>query len=105
MLYCRRAAVRVLWIGPARTPGGAGPVYACAPCLAELDRMVRLQERDRGADYVPARGDVAGAVNFSVPPYRGRPAEERREPAPVRGRHRRTGRWRRWLGRAGRRRD
>jgi hypothetical protein len=40
-LYCRRDDVRVLWIGPVRTPGADGNLFACGPCIAELTRMVR----------------------------------------------------------------
>ncbi|MER5496161.1 MULTISPECIES: hypothetical protein [unclassified Streptomyces] len=46
-LYCRREGVRVLWIGSVNTPGATGDVYACGPCLVELDRMVRSQTHDR----------------------------------------------------------
>jgi hypothetical protein len=50
-LYCRRAGVRVLWVGSVRTTAATGDVYACGPCIAELDHMVRLQAHDR---YAPA---------------------------------------------------
>lgn len=46
-LYCRREGVRVLWVGSVSTPGATGDVYACAPCVAELDHMVRVQSHDR----------------------------------------------------------
>ncbi|MBO8186617.1 hypothetical protein JW592_14275 [Streptomyces sp. DW4-2] len=42
-LFCRRAGVRVVWVGSVRTPGAIGDVYACGPCVAELDHMVRAQ--------------------------------------------------------------
>jgi hypothetical protein len=50
-LYCRREGVRVLWVGSVNAPGATGDVYACGPCLAELDRIVRAQAHGRdGAD-------------------------------------------------------
>ncbi|WP_194074736.1 hypothetical protein [Streptomyces barkulensis] len=51
-LYCRREGVRVLWVGSVITPGTTGDVYACGPCIAELDHMARIQshDRDRPAD-------------------------------------------------------
>lgn len=39
-LYCRREGVRVLWVGSVRTPGATDDLYACGPCITELDRMV-----------------------------------------------------------------
>ncbi|AXK37476.1 hypothetical protein DVA86_19355 [Streptomyces armeniacus] len=53
-LYCRREGVRVLWVGSVRTPGATGDVYACGPCIAELDRMVR--EESYGRDPAGAAG-------------------------------------------------
>ncbi|MGP3979179.1 hypothetical protein ACTWQF_35260 [Streptomyces sp. 8N114] len=58
-LYCRREAARVLWVGSVRTPGAIGDVYACGPCVAELDHMVRNQSH--GRDGVEAAGHRAGA--------------------------------------------
>ncbi|MQS01161.1 hypothetical protein [Streptomyces alkaliterrae] len=46
-LFCRREGVAVLWVGSVTTPGATGDVYACGPCLAELDHMVRVQAHDR----------------------------------------------------------
>ncbi|MGY1452401.1 hypothetical protein [Streptomyces sp. SS8] len=61
-LYCRREGVRVLWIGSVRTPGAAGDVYACGPCIAELDHMVRLQShgRDEPPDGTGGTGGATG---------------------------------------------
>ncbi|GAA2635657.1 hypothetical protein [Streptomyces axinellae] len=63
-LYCRREGVRVLWVGSVSTPGATGDVYACGPCLAELDHIVRVQAhgRDRG------NGERAHSAAFTVPP-------------------------------------
>ncbi|URM90931.1 hypothetical protein LUW75_14105 [Streptomyces sp. MRC013] len=49
-LFCRRTGVAVLWVGSVTTPGATGDVYACGPCLAELDHMVRAQAHDRERD-------------------------------------------------------
>lgn len=46
-LFCRREGVAVLWVGSVTTPGATGDLYACGPCLAELDRMVRVQAHGR----------------------------------------------------------
>ncbi|MFF6993557.1 hypothetical protein ACFY93_01135 [Streptomyces sp. NPDC008313] len=46
-LYCRRQGVAVLWVGTVTTPGATGDVYACGPCMAELDHMVRGQSHHR----------------------------------------------------------
>lgn len=54
-LFCRRGGVAVLWIGAVAAPGATGDVYACGPCLAELDHMVRAQAHDRERD-----GDGSG---------------------------------------------
>ncbi|MFE5091772.1 hypothetical protein ACFRCI_15525 [Streptomyces sp. NPDC056638] len=48
-LYCRREGVRVLWVGSVNTPGATGDLYACGPCVAELDHMVRIQSHRRDA--------------------------------------------------------
>ncbi|MEU6018665.1 hypothetical protein ABZ826_32975 [Streptomyces sp. NPDC047515] len=48
-LYCRREGVRVLWVGSVHTPGATGDLYACGPCVAELDHMVRVQSYARDA--------------------------------------------------------
>jgi hypothetical protein len=49
-LYCRREGVAVLWVGSVTAPGATGDVYACGPCIVELDHMVRAQahHRDHG---------------------------------------------------------
>ncbi|MGY1452566.1 hypothetical protein [Streptomyces sp. SS8] len=61
-LYCRREGVRVLWVGSVTTPGTTGDVYACGPCIAELDHMARIQshDRDRAADRMRLRVGPGG---------------------------------------------
>ncbi|KAF0651047.1 MULTISPECIES: hypothetical protein [Streptomyces] len=65
-LFCRRTGVAVLWVGSVTTPGATGNVYACGPCLAELDHMVRAQayERDGGDGERTRR-----AATLAVPAY------------------------------------
>ncbi|MFG3106134.1 hypothetical protein [Streptomyces tendae] len=46
-LYCRRTGVAVLWVGSVTAPGATGDLYACGPCVAELDHMVRVQAHRR----------------------------------------------------------
>lgn len=64
-LYCRREGVRVLWVGSVSTPGATGDLYACGPCIAELDHIVRVQshDRDRTADR------VAQSATLTVPAH------------------------------------
>ncbi len=41
-LYCGQQWSRVLWIGPASVAGTQAPMYACGPCIRELqDRIWR----------------------------------------------------------------
>lgn len=47
MLSCRRDDVRVLWLGPIHAPSGIGALYACAPCVCELNQLVHEQLRAR----------------------------------------------------------
>ncbi|MFF6971617.1 MULTISPECIES: hypothetical protein [Streptomyces] len=42
-LYCRRAGVRVLWVGSVHTPAATGDLYACGACIAEIASRVRTQ--------------------------------------------------------------
>ncbi|MFD7058344.1 hypothetical protein [Streptomyces sp. NPDC059906] len=65
-MYCRREGVAVLWIGSVTTPGATGDVYACGPCVAEIDHMVRVQSHQR--DRVADRGERPGAGDCSGPP-------------------------------------
>lgn len=64
-LFCRREGLAVLWVGSVTTPGATGDVYACGPCLAELDRMVRVQAhgRDRFTDR------AGRSTTLAVPAY------------------------------------
>ncbi|WP_431782315.1 hypothetical protein [Streptomyces chumphonensis] len=39
-LYCRRADVPVIWIGPAAFNGMHAPMHACERCLSELEFMI-----------------------------------------------------------------
>ncbi|MFE3904176.1 hypothetical protein ACFXPY_28650 [Streptomyces sp. NPDC059153] len=64
-LYCRREGVRVLWVGSVRTPGATGDLYACGPCVAELDHMVCVQSHARDAPAGTETGKEAKARNNS----------------------------------------
>jgi hypothetical protein len=55
LLYCRRENVRVLWIGPAKTPKGDGGMFGCATCIAELTRMIEQQLRSKDLGDLVAR--------------------------------------------------
>ncbi|MFD8749412.1 hypothetical protein ACFV0O_00275 [Kitasatospora sp. NPDC059577] len=39
-LYCGQQWTRVLWIGPATVAGAQAPMYACDPCIRELQERV-----------------------------------------------------------------
>lgn len=39
-LYCGQRWTRVLWIGPATVAGAQAAMYACEPCVRELQRRV-----------------------------------------------------------------
>ncbi|WP_199840446.1 hypothetical protein [Streptomyces sp. AS58] len=64
-LYYRRAGARVLWVGSVTTPGATADVYACGPCIAELDHMVRIQSHRR--DRVAAR--AVQSATLTVPAH------------------------------------
>ncbi|MCX5102485.1 MULTISPECIES: hypothetical protein [unclassified Streptomyces] len=64
-LYCRREDVRVLWVGSVKTPGATGDVYACGPCLVELDAIVRAQAHGRDG----AGGRAMQAAALAVPTH------------------------------------
>ncbi|MEW2453508.1 hypothetical protein [Streptomyces albus] len=66
-LYCRREGVAVLWVGSVATPGATGDVYACGPCIAELDHMVRVQAYGRDGVGDPAVRSASLAVPAHVP--------------------------------------
>lgn len=50
-LYCGQRWTRVLWIGPVSVAGAQAPMYACGPCIAELQARVwfSIQRRDEPA--------------------------------------------------------
>ncbi|MFJ5608417.1 hypothetical protein ACIQCJ_03425 [Streptomyces sp. NPDC093221] len=39
-LFCGQQWTRVLWIGPANVTGAQAPMYACGPCINELQERV-----------------------------------------------------------------
>lgn len=39
-LYCGQQRTRVLWIGPASVAGAQAAMYACGPCIQELQERV-----------------------------------------------------------------
>ena len=88
-LFCRREGVAVLWVGSVATPGATGDVYACGPCIAELDHMVRVQAHDRDGHGDRAARSATLAVPAHAPPPRALPADGSggRHRAPRRGRY------------------
>ncbi|MGW2177073.1 hypothetical protein ACWCXX_03055 [Streptomyces sp. NPDC001732] len=75
-LYCRREGVRVLWVGSVNTPGATGDVYACGPCLVELDRIVRAQAHGRDGAGGRAARSARLALPAHAPSSRALPAAE-----------------------------
>lgn len=53
--FCRRAGVRVLWVGPATTPHGHADVFACEFCMNELAHKAQKQLRERDQRELVAR--------------------------------------------------
>lgn len=39
-LFCGRQWTRVVWIGPASVAGAQAPMYACGPCIRELQERI-----------------------------------------------------------------
>jgi hypothetical protein len=39
-LFCGQQRTRVLWVGPAMVAGAQAPMYACGPCIRELQERV-----------------------------------------------------------------
>jgi hypothetical protein len=76
-LYCGQRWTRVLWIGPATVAGMNAPMFACGPCIAELQERVwkSVFLGDEPAEPVPDAGrtstEPAPAVETG-PPRRGR---------------------------------
>ena len=75
-LYCRREEVAVLWVGAVATPGATGDVYACGPCIAELDHMVRVQAHGRDRITDRAAQSATLAVPAHVHPPRAHPSDD-----------------------------
>lgn len=66
-LYCRRQGVRVLQVESVRVPGVTGDAYACGPCIAELDHMVRAQADEREAALPLSRAPLGRAPLSRAP--------------------------------------
>ncbi|WP_329230244.1 hypothetical protein OG488_17200 [Streptomyces sp. NBC_01460] len=83
-LYCGQQWTRVLWVGPATVAGAQAPMYACGPCIRELQERVwqSLLCEDRPVHSV--QSGTATAV--AAPTSTGRAGEHR---GPSRFLHRR----------------
>ncbi|GAA2138000.1 hypothetical protein GCM10009760_18950 [Kitasatospora kazusensis] len=57
-LYCGQQWTRVLWIGPASVAGAQAAMFACGPCIEELQERVW---RSILLNDEPARTEPAGA--------------------------------------------
>ncbi|WP_338671785.1 hypothetical protein V1460_02210 [Streptomyces sp. SCSIO 30461] len=73
-LYCGQRWTRVLWIGPARVAGAQAPMYACGPCIRELQERVWQSILSKDEPALPHRSSETAEM----------------EPSPARrtGRHR-----------------
>lgn len=50
---CDAAPVPVLWLGPVKTDTGAGPLFACEPCIRHLAKRVLRHHMNN--DQAPPR--------------------------------------------------
>jgi hypothetical protein len=68
-LYCGQRWTRVLWIGPVSVAGAEAPMYACGPCIQELQERVwqAIRRRDE-----PSRPVSRAAPDSSAAPIGGR---------------------------------
>ncbi|WP_256103590.1 hypothetical protein [Streptomyces sp. ODS05-4] len=55
-LYCGQRLTRVLWIGPATVAGAQASMYACGPCIKELQQHIwrSLRTQDSPSRSVPS---------------------------------------------------
>lgn len=62
-LYCGQQWTRVLWIGPATVAGAQAAMFACGPCIQELQERVwqSILLNDEPARPGPAAGSVESA--------------------------------------------
>jgi hypothetical protein len=74
-LYCGQQWTRVLWIGPANVAGAQAPIYACGPCIRELQNLVwhSILLEDR-----PASSEAAQPVSPGQSATTGQGAKHRR---------------------------
>lgn len=59
-LYCGQRWTRVLWIGPVSVAGAQAPMYACGPCIAELQERVWCSIRRHDEPARPAHRPECG---------------------------------------------
>ncbi|TXS31414.1 hypothetical protein EAO71_06765 [Streptomyces sp. ms191] len=61
-LYCGQRWTRVLWIGPASVAGAQAAMYACGPCIQELqERVWRSILLDDQPAHAPHPSQAAGS--------------------------------------------
>jgi hypothetical protein len=77
-LYCGQQWTRVLWIGPANVAGAQAPMYACGPCIRELQN--RVWQAILLEDH-PAAPETAQPSSTGRPTGIGRGAKHRRRRA------------------------
>lgn len=53
VLVVRRRPRPVLWLGPVKTDTGAGPLFACEPCIRHLAKRVLRHHMNN--DQAPPR--------------------------------------------------
>lgn len=59
-LYCGQQWTRVLWIGPVSVAGAQAPMYACGPCIRQL--------QDQVWQSILLSDGSAGTAQVEVPP-------------------------------------
>ncbi|MFD8479013.1 hypothetical protein [Kitasatospora sp. NPDC059673] len=65
-LYCGQQWTRVLWIGPANVAGAQAPMFACGPCIQELQervwRSILLNDEPSQPPAQPVSDEGSGAA-------------------------------------------
>lgn len=71
-LYCGRRRTRVLWIGPVSVAGAQAPMYACGPCIEELQERVWDSYQLRDYPDHPGQRPGCGRDGRAIAGSRGR---------------------------------
>jgi hypothetical protein len=79
-LFCGRQWTRVLWIGPASVAGAEAPMYACGPCIRELQERIWQAIHLKDDPPLPAPPSRTGVQHSTVAKQSGRHRRRRHRP-------------------------